>query len=128
MTDREKLIERINLCLRRLFADVTVYAREYAKYGGYSGYKEFSVGVIAREIVDYLLANGVTIVTDANVGLKWIPVTERLPDEYVSVLGHMTDTDGFPSVRECFLTGNEFWFPALLTTWPVDRWAELPEV
>lgn len=77
---------------------------------------------------DFLIASGVTIVTDANVGLKWIPVTERLPDEYVSVLGHMTDTDGFPSVRECFLTGNEFWFPALLTTWPVDRWAELPEV
>ncbi len=79
-------------------------------------------------LADYLIANGVTVVTDANVGLKWISVAERLPDEYVSVLGHMTDTDGFPSVRECFLIGNEFWFPALLTTWPVDRWAELPEV
>jgi len=78
-------------------------------------------------LADCLIANGVTIVTDTNVGLKWIPVAERLPDEYVSVLGHMTDTDGFPSARECFLVGNEFWFPALLTTWPVDRWAELPE-
>ena len=71
-------------------------------------------------VADYLLDNGVTV-------QQWIPVTERLPDEYVSVLGHMTDTDSFPSVRECFLIGNEFWFPALLTTWPVDRWAELPE-
>lgn len=32
------------------------------------------------EIADHLLANGVTIVLDIIVG-KWIPVTERLPEE-----------------------------------------------
>lgn len=29
---------------------------------------------------DYLIANGVTV-TDNNVGCKWIPVTERLPED-----------------------------------------------
>ena len=34
-----------------------------------------------EEIADYLIANGVTVVTDNNVGSKWIPVTERLPED-----------------------------------------------
>lgn len=32
-------------------------------------------------MADYLLDNGVTFATDNNVGGKWIPVTERLPNE-----------------------------------------------
>ena len=35
----------------------------------------------ALDLADYLIANGVTIVTDTNAGCKWIPVTERLPTE-----------------------------------------------
>ena len=35
---------------------------------------------------DFLIANGVTIATDNNVGHKWIPVTERLPETYRLVL------------------------------------------
>ena len=31
-------------------------------------------------VADYLLDNGVTFAADNNVGSKWIPVTERLPD------------------------------------------------
>lgn len=34
----------------------------------------------AQEIADYLIAHGVTVATENNVGHKWIPVTERLPD------------------------------------------------
>lgn len=34
----------------------------------------------ASECADYLIKNGVTFVTDNNVGGKWIPVTERKPD------------------------------------------------
>ena len=30
---------------------------------------------------DHLIANGVTFATDNNVGDKWIPVSDRLPDE-----------------------------------------------
>ena len=39
---------------------------------------------IAPNLADYLLSYGVTIrkdVTDTNVGSKWIPVTERLPNK-----------------------------------------------
>ena len=31
--------------------------------------------------VDHLIAHGVTFATDNNVGSKWIPVTERLPED-----------------------------------------------
>ena len=58
---------------------------------------------------------------------KWIPVTERLPDDFVSVLGHMTDAGEFPAVRECYLVGTEFFFPALHDVHPVDLWMEMPE-
>lgn len=34
-----------------------------------------------NEIADYLIDNGVIIATYNNVGDKWIPVTERLPEE-----------------------------------------------
>jgi len=37
-------------------------------------------------IADRLIANGVTFATDNNVGSKWIPVTERLPEDNKIVL------------------------------------------
>ena len=37
-------------------------------------------------ITDHLIANGVTIDKDNNVPSKWIPVTERLPEESEYVL------------------------------------------
>jgi hypothetical protein len=39
-----------------------------------------------EELADHLLANGVTCATDNNVGGKWIPVTERLPEHGEMVL------------------------------------------
>ena len=57
MTDREKLIE-----LAKGTPDV--WMSETA----------------SEMIADHLIANGVTFATDNNVGGKWIPVTERLPD------------------------------------------------
>jgi hypothetical protein len=58
MTDREKLIEILR---------VPIYPHLDADP--------------AEVVADYLLDNGVTFVTDNNVGGKWIPVTERLPQE-----------------------------------------------
>lgn len=116
MTERDDLIKEQLVKL--------IGSTEYG-IGSFVG-RNFQAAFIER-IANRLIANGVTVASDTDVGLKWIPVAERLPDEYVPVLGHMTDTDGFSPVRECFLIDNEFWFPALLTTWPVDRWAELPE-
>ena len=34
-----------------------------------------------EELADHLIANGVTFATDNNVCGKWIPVSERLPEE-----------------------------------------------
>ena len=73
-----------------------------------------------KGLVEKLVANGVTIrgTEDTPVAYKlsptaWIPVTERLPQNFVSVLGYMTDAGDFPPVRECYTVGNAFFFPAL---------------
>ena len=43
---------------------------------------------------------------------EWISVKDKLPNEWVSVLGYMTDAGEFPPVRECYLVGKNFFFPA----------------
>lgn len=58
---------------------------------------------------------------------RWISVEERLPGEFVSVQAHMTDAEPFPSVREAYLAGGEWFFPALNEYHPVDKWAEFLE-
>jgi hypothetical protein len=59
--------------------------------------------------------------------VNWIPVTEKLPPNFVSVLGYMTDAGDFPPVRECYTVGNAFFFPALGDKHPVSHWCEMPE-
>lgn len=60
-------------------------------------------------------------------GRGWIPVTERLPENFISVLGYMPDAVPFPPVRECYTVGNEFYFPALHEVHVVTHWMPLPE-
>ena len=83
-----------------------------------------SVGGCARHwaevIADGLIANGVTV-------QEWISVDERIPQNFVSVLGYMTDAGEFPPVRECYTVGNEFFFPALGDVHPVSHWCEMPQ-
>lgn len=59
--------------------------------------------------------------------LKWIPVSEQIPKNFVSVLGYMTDAEEFPPVRECYTVGNAFFFPALRDCHPVSHWMPIPE-
>ena len=66
------------------------------------------------------IAHGVTV-------QEWIPVDERLPENFISVLGYMTDAGEFPPVRECYTVGNAFFFPALGDVHPVSHWCEMPE-
>lgn len=63
---------------------------------------------------------------DGHMG-HWIPVTERLPVNFISVLGYMTDAGEFPPVRECYTVGNAFFFPALGDKHPVSHWMPMPE-
>ena len=58
---------------------------------------------------------------------EWISVSERLPQNFVSVLGYMTDAGEFPPVRECYTVGNAFFFPALGDVHPVSHWCEMPQ-
>lgn len=58
---------------------------------------------------------------------NWISVKGRLPGEFISVLGRMTDAGYFPSIRECYRVGNSFFFPALKDIHPVDFWTDMPE-
>ena len=58
---------------------------------------------------------------------QWISVDERLPENFISVLGYMTDAGEFPPVRECYTVGNAFFFPALGDIHPVSHWCELPQ-
>ena len=76
--------------------------------------------VDALPIAQHLIANGVTV-------QGWISVDERIPQNFVSVLGYMTDAGEFPPVRECCTVGNAFFFPALGDVHPVSHWCELPQ-
>ena len=58
---------------------------------------------------------------------EWISVDERLPENFISVLGYMTDAGEFPPVRECYTVGNAFFFPALGDVHPVLHWCEIPQ-
>ena len=66
------------------------------------------------------LKNGVTV-------QEWISVEDKLPQNFVSVLGYMTDAGEFPPVRECYTVGNAFFFTALGDVHPVSHWCELPQ-
>ena len=83
-----------------------------------------SVGGCARHwaevIADGLIAHGVTV-------QEWISVYERIPQNFVSVLGYMTDAGEFPPVRECYSVRNPFFFPALGDVHPVSHWCEMPQ-
>ena len=58
--------------------------------------------------------------------MEWISVDERLPEEFVSVLGYMPDADPFPPVRECYRRGDVFVFPALHGIAHISHWREMP--
>ena len=106
---------------------------------------------LAENIADDLISNGVTVQENVEISdellkqlknapitickeepsielvQEWISVDERLPGNFISVLGYMTDAGEFPTVRECYTVGNAFFFPALGDGHPVSHWCELPQ-
>lgn len=69
---REKLVELLN----------NSFDEQYRKRGL----------LTAPHTADDLIANGVTV-ADNNVGGKWIPVTERLPEEHDSIFAKFFGTE-----------------------------------
>lgn len=101
-------------------------------------------------VADYLIRNSVTVQENVEISdellkqlknapitickeepsielvQEWISVDEKLPQNFISVLGYMTDAGEFPPVRECYTVGNVFFFPALGDIHPVSHWREMP--
>ena len=110
----------------------------------------FQKGFIEK-IATHLIANGVTVRENVEISdellkqlknapmtickeepsielvQEWISVDEKLPQNFISVLGYMTDAGEFPPVRECYTVGNVFFFPALGDIHPVSHWHEMPQ-
>ena len=111
MDVREKLVELLGKVQQ--FGTVCTVSQMDDRY---SNVKQVS----NTEVADHLIRNGVTV-------QEWISVDERLPENFISVLGYMTDAGEFPPVRECYTVGNAFFFPALGDVHPVSHWCEMPE-
>ena len=100
--------------------DVREKLIEIVKKAAYSSLPSNTEDFHLNMFVTNLLAHGVTV-------QEWISVDERIPENFISVLGYMTDAGEFPPVRECYTVGNAFFFPALGDVHPVSHWCEMPE-
>ena len=60
---------------------------------------------------------------------RWIPVTERLPEPFVSVLVQMPGEKPFPTVREGYISTDGKWVGGYFKrkTDEVTHWMPLPE-
>ena len=87
---------------------------EIVKKAAYSSLPSNTEDFHLNMFVTNLLSHGVTV-------QEWVSVDERLPKNFVSVLGYMTDSGEFPPVRECYTVGNAFFFPALGDIHPVSH-------
>ena len=138
MDVREKLVEllRVDCCPDN--------GCDFCNYADFDGCRP-------HFLADHLIANGVTLQENAEISdelfkrlkdapitvgkeessiepvQEWVSVDERLPKNFVSVLGYMTDAGEFPPVRECYTVGNAFFFPALGDVHPVSHWCEMPQ-
>ena len=100
--------------------DVREKLVEIVKKAAYSSLPSNTEDFHLNMFVMNLLSHGVTV-------QEWISVDERLPENFISVLGYMTDAGEFPPVRECYTVGNAFFFPALGDVHPVSHWCEMPQ-
>ena len=73
-------------------------------------------------IADTLLDNGVTV-------QEWIPVNDRLPEPFVSVLVYMPGEEPCPTVHEGFISNDGIWQSAMFRREPgeVTHWQPMPQ-
>ena len=107
---REKLIELIasKVC--------DTYSEAYEEWLPHDCRKCYANNCHIAEIADYLIANGVTV-------QKWIPVTERLPEQWQNVLAFRTDG----KIRFDFIGSMGMWHEDYnYLNYPVTHWMPLP--
>lgn len=78
-----------------------------------------------EQISDHLIANGVTFATDNNVGDKWIPVTERLPDDDIPSAAYLCYWCGHVQICKYWRTRKHFEFNGRAMN--VTHWMPIPE-
>lgn len=61
-------------------------------------------------------------------GVRWIPVGEWLPEEYVSVLVHIPGESPLPTVKEAYVVRGK-WYARhdIYSTGEVTHWKPMPE-
>lgn len=59
--------------------------------------------------------------------IRWYTPDEKLPDDFVSVMGHIINTDPPLGVHECYKVKDVFYFPLRRMTHEIDRWAYFPD-
>ena len=107
MTDREKLIELLSEC---------------------TCIEGYGTDLIEKK-ADHLLTNGVTFAENATVESKWIPVSERLPAPFETVIVHMPLETPCPTVGWGFVKRNGEWYANYFNrdSDEVTHWMPLPE-
>ena len=77
-----------------------------------------------EEQVDHLIGRGVTV-------QEWIPVTERLPEPFVSVLAFIPSEEPLPTVHESYIEDHSAWVCILTAerykTGEVTHWMPMPD-
>lgn len=65
----------------------------------------------------------------ADAGPRWISVEERLPENYISVIGYLPidDKEGLPPTREVYRTEKGWFAPSLGELCIVTHWMSMPE-
>lgn len=59
---------------------------------------------------------------------RWVPVTEALPEPFMSVLGYIPDDAPLPSVHECYVDHGGMWHGLAFYGNPkITHWMEMPE-
>ena len=88
----------------------------------YGQNRDACIAFLKESMADHLISNCVTFAKDINAPIKWIPVTERLPEYSGKVLVHcVTGYIGVESYSE-----NKG-FNSVGVWIPVTHWMPLPE-